>query len=291
MQMDVLQAMAATITGSIPPTIQIAKIDPTCGTNNGMITATAAGGVAPYQYSIDNINWSAGNSFNNLVPGSYTISTRDAAGCSSSQSIQLVDGGGKIILNTGGDVSICMGTSSVLAASSNGTSFSWTPATGLSNPTIVSPVASPTSTTKYYITASNGICSQQDSVTVTVYPAPIANAGPDKTVCFEGITELSASGGGSYNWTPNTYLTNNKSANPKVEKPTSTITYNLTVVNSFGCQSLNKTSATINVLPEPKVFAGEDAVVFKNQSVQLHVKDVSNSQFTSFTVVSFVGTG
>jgi len=46
--------------------------------------------------------------------------------------------------------------------------YSWSPATGLSNPNIANPVASPGTTTTYTLTASAGGCSGTDDVLVTV---------------------------------------------------------------------------------------------------------------------------
>ncbi len=62
-------------------------------------------------------------------------------------------------------------------------SFSWWPATGLSNPNIANPIASPTLNTSYIITGSTNGCSVRDSITVFVKPLVI-NAGEDITaVC------------------------------------------------------------------------------------------------------------
>ncbi|MCB9809321.1 T9SS type A sorting domain-containing protein [Candidatus Nomurabacteria bacterium] len=47
-------------------------------------------------------------------------------------------------------------------------SYSWSPTTGLSNPNIANPVASPTSTTTYTMTATSNGCSVSDNVVVKV---------------------------------------------------------------------------------------------------------------------------
>jgi len=53
----------------------------TC-TNNGTIIVTGVtGGVGPYTYSIDGINFQVSNTFNDLTPGTYTITIRDTLMC------------------------------------------------------------------------------------------------------------------------------------------------------------------------------------------------------------------
>ena len=46
--------------------------------NNGIITANATGGQAPYTYSINGFVYQTSNVFNNLVAGTYTITVKDA---------------------------------------------------------------------------------------------------------------------------------------------------------------------------------------------------------------------
>ena len=51
----------------------------TCGNTNGSIVITnVTGGTAPYEYSIDNTNWQASNTFSGLAAGTYTVYIRDA---------------------------------------------------------------------------------------------------------------------------------------------------------------------------------------------------------------------
>ena len=57
--------------------------------------------------------------------------------------------------------------------------YSWSPTTGLSNPNIANPTASPTTTTTYTMTATANGCSASDSVVITVFPT--LNAGAHNT--------------------------------------------------------------------------------------------------------------
>ena len=63
-------------------------------------------------------------------------------------------------------------------------SYAWSPTTGLSNPNIASPTASPTSTTNYTVTVTdaNG-CTDTDQTTVTINnTVPSVNAGANRTI-------------------------------------------------------------------------------------------------------------
>lgn len=72
--------------------ISLVQQDIRCyGDNSGSITATPVGGVAPYQFSINQGSWSAQNSFNQLPAGSYEVQLRDVNGCPASGTVQLVN--------------------------------------------------------------------------------------------------------------------------------------------------------------------------------------------------------
>jgi hypothetical protein len=57
---------------------------------NGQIQIYATGGIAPYQYAINNSSFQSGNIFQNLSYGTYTIAIRDVMGCSSG-SVTYID--------------------------------------------------------------------------------------------------------------------------------------------------------------------------------------------------------
>lgn len=70
-----------TITQPQPLTANIVAQNPNCNTGNGTITATAAGGVAPYQYALNGGAYQTSNVFSGLTNGSYTVTVIDANNC------------------------------------------------------------------------------------------------------------------------------------------------------------------------------------------------------------------
>lgn len=60
----------------------VAYTEPLCyGDTNGSVTLTGIGGVAPYKYSLDGINFSSVAQISNISGGSYTIYLTDANSC------------------------------------------------------------------------------------------------------------------------------------------------------------------------------------------------------------------
>lgn len=89
----VTDANSCTVNGSVnvntPANISVVlhPTNPTCGSNNGIISAAVNGGTQPYNYS-----WSNGqnqSSAINLVVGSYTVTVTDASNCQFVTSITL----------------------------------------------------------------------------------------------------------------------------------------------------------------------------------------------------------
>jgi gliding motility-associated-like protein len=145
------------------------------------------------------------------------------------------------------DTTICSGASFNANTVSNGTTFTWSPTAGVSNPAIANPVLSPTQTTTYTVTARTGNCTNVKTFTVNVLPAVTVNAGPGLSI-FEGSTvQLQGSGSaGTYLWTPATGLSATNILNP-IAKPLVTTTYTLRITNTQGCS--NSANVTITVIP------------------------------------------
>ena len=222
------------------------------GGNDGMIVVTATGGNNTYTYSIDGTNFQSSNQFN-VAPGNYTVTVKDNLGCTTtfSTTVGLTN---DLTLTRQTDPTICESKSTQLQLNSNATQYAWTPATGLSSTTISNPVANPTVTTQYIVTATLGRCSANDTVVVNVNAAPVPNAGPDGFICYGQNYRLQAAGGGTqYSWSPSTYLDNPAMANP-LSTPSKDVVYTLSIISDVnGCASLVTDDMRIDVTPPIKV--------------------------------------
>lgn len=167
------------------------------------------------------------------------------------------------VANAGTNQTICSGSSVQIGSPfTPGNTYSWSPATGLNNPNISQPTASPLLTTTYTLTRTTSAgCQDTAQVTVTVNSLPVANAGPDQLMCSAYPTTIGTPlvPGYSYSWAPATYLSSTSAAMP-VTLATSPITYTLTVTNiGTTCASTDAVSLTIN--PVPDADAGPAVVV------------------------------
>jgi gliding motility-associated-like protein len=261
-----------------PPQIiaSASTVNASCnGGADGKIIVTASGGIGTLQYSIDGTNFQTSNVFN-VLPGTYTVTIKDANNCSASQSI-TVGLTNNLSINPAPDVTICEGKSIQLNVNTNATQFSWSPAVGLSNAAIQNPVANPTTTTQYIVTANFGQCSGKDTIVVNVNAAPIPNAGPDVEICYGQDYQLQGSGGVQYIWNPPSTLSNGALPNP-VSSPQQTITYSLMVIDANGCSSLVPDQMSVTVTPPIIVKANpKDTVVFAGDQFQLSVSSAATN--------------
>ncbi len=260
-----------------------------CGAATGSITINGSGGVLPYKYSIDGTNYQSGNRFDSLIGGSYIIILKDAKNCSASFAA-VVPVNNSIAVVTTPDTAVCAGSLFQLKVVSTATSYKWFPATGLSNSSIANPIAAPTNTTTYIVTGTLGVCSVNDTITIKVYPPPLANAGADIKVCFGQPVQLQGSGGVSYLWSPSFNLSNNRVRNPNILSPAQgTYRYYLAVIDTNGCHSLITDTVLVTITPPVKVFAGNDTSIVVNQPLQLNAVDVNNNNLVNFLWSPFFG--
>ena len=137
----------------------------------GAILAVASGGTPSYTYS-----WNNGNTSNPLMylcPGTYYITATDNHLCKVVDSITLPAS----VINPpytfhayADDTVIYITQSTGLHVNIiNGYTYSWKPATGLNNPNIANPIATPTSSMTYVVTIKDQFgCTLTDTVRIKV---------------------------------------------------------------------------------------------------------------------------
>jgi autotransporter-associated beta strand protein len=177
-----------TVTFNIIPTITGTSPAERCGTGSVTLGATASAGVINwYNNPTGGSSLGTGTSFATPVISNSTTYYVDATsnGCTtSSRTAVLATVHVLPTITVSPDVAICSGSNTTLTAG-GGSSYVWSPSSGLSSSSGTSVTASPTATTTYTVTGtdSNG-CSNTASTTVTVNELPTfssvaANCAPD----------------------------------------------------------------------------------------------------------------
>lgn len=72
--------------------ITVAADNAACGTNSGSIQILAEGGVAPYEFRINDQTFQGNSLFEGLAPGTYQVAAKDAGGCEVIHSVHISSG-------------------------------------------------------------------------------------------------------------------------------------------------------------------------------------------------------
>ncbi|MFM1876495.1 MAG: hypothetical protein RL266_2232 [Bacteroidota bacterium] len=194
----------------------------------------------------------------------YTLTFTSNNGCSDSDDIVVTVSNGPTA-SAGPDATVCEGES-VQLQGNGGQNYSWSPVAGLDNSLIANPTATPTATTTYTVTVTDVLnCSATDDVTITVVQAPTLNAGADQDICEGDVVQLSASGTGSFVWSPATALSSTSIANPTAN-PTNTVTYTVTLTDANNCTATD--DVVVNVDPIPTANFSDPTPVCNGNMVQ-----------------------
>ncbi|MES2140274.1 MAG: gliding motility-associated C-terminal domain-containing protein [Bacteroidota bacterium] len=142
--------------------------------SSGALSFCCGGSVSMSGLAGLNYSWSTSATTQAIVvsncqsSGTYALTVTDPATlCEDSSSVAVVIFP-RLVANAGTDNTISLGDSYTLNGQ-GGSIYSWLPATGLSNPNIFNPIATPVVTTTYELTVAdiNG-CMDLDSITITV---------------------------------------------------------------------------------------------------------------------------
>lgn len=203
----------------------------------------------------------------------------DDNGCINTDSVRVrvVD---TVTLQVRPDTTYCLGDGVQLYATTDGLQYLWSPSAGLSDPTILNPIANPSVTTTYQLRSSIGNCYTIDEVTVFPVPYPFVDAGPDVEICFNTQTQLNGNVVASnFFWKPQGSLSNPNILNP-IAKPVFTTKYILTATDTLGCPKPSFDTVLVTVLPKVRAFAGRDTMIVFGQPLQLRASGGENYLWT-----------
>lgn len=190
---------------------------------------------------------------NPVTDTKYYVTASNAYACyvTDSATVKVVP---QVQLAVSSDTVLCIGGSAQLKAS-GAASYSWAPATGLTNVHIANPVSTPQQDVTYTVTGTNDAScpGQTQQVTIQVKPLPTVVAGPDQTVTAGTRVILEASGSPdivSWQWTPAENLDCATCATTlaDVRQPGS---YSITATNADGCT--NSDVVAIQLVCDPGV--------------------------------------
>lgn len=135
---------------------------------------------------------------------------------------------------------LCQGTSTLLTAT-GATSYTWLPG-NINNSNLT---VSPSVTTIYTVTGTNGNCYNANTLTVNVVNLPTLTISvPQTSLCAGNSIGLTGSGANSYTWLPV-----NINGNFLLATPATSTSYTLVGMNGNGCK--NTQSISIQVFPVP----------------------------------------
>jgi gliding motility-associated-like protein len=257
-------ATTLVVVNAVPVITAVIPVNPSpCVTNDG--TITLQGLVAGTTYALTYFyNGSpvatsatadgAGNIvLTGLYAGAYDRFVAAYLGCSSSASaeVKLKAVGFPPVPVATSNGPVCEGSTLALFATDSlpGATYSWAGPSGftssLQNPTIF-PVTTSVAGT-YTVTAYNGPCGIDGTVTVVVYPAvSLVGVTADQTINFGSSVQLEAFGAQYYTWLPDDGALSNPFINNPVATPKHTTTFTVRGMNSFGCSDSAMVTITVN---------------------------------------------
>ena len=281
-------------TGAVAVTVNPAAVAPpsaTLSTCAGSALPLGAAPVAGYSYlwspatglsnpAVANPTLTLPNTSGAPLTVTYTLTVSTAQGCVATATTTVTVNPLPTVA-PGAAVALCSGSSAPLgAAPVAGVTYAWSPATGLSNPTIANPtvtLTNPTSaplTTTYTLTATSALgCVSTGSVTVTVQPAPVVGAGPARALCAGQSTTLGTAAlpGYTYAWAPAAGLSGATTAQPSYLAANATaapvtVKFRVTATSPQGCAARDSVLVTVNPLPTARTITGPSFVCDPSQA-------------------------
>lgn len=177
-------------------------------------------------------------------------------GCAPDAAQFLIDVHSDVAADAGEDISICFGESDVQIGSQGqpNLNYSWIPSSFLSDPTNPSPIITLNGLPNqdqlliFTLTVSDGVCTAQDEVEVTIYATPDVVIPSNIEICNGELVSYNIDPDLNCIWTPSNLFEDFTSNNPTIT-PVQDAIINLVIENQNGCQSNETSSIIVRPLP------------------------------------------
>jgi gliding motility-associated-like protein len=235
---------------------QVNAVSPLCENDNSItLIGTPAGGVFSGSFV------TADGIFNPASSGTFTIQySYPADPCVVSTNVSVVVNPKPLNVSAGPSISIVLGGGANLQATGSGSTLTWTPSLGLSNPNIIRPFANPQQTTTYTLSVTNSFgCVATDTMIVYVNApcldpskifTPNNDGWYDKWIVFNGTCLLKVEASvynryGSLVYHSNDYQNQWDGLYKGKPLPDATYYYVLNITDNNGIQYTKKGNVTI----------------------------------------------
>lgn len=247
-------------------------------------TILLAGGFLKKDTAAINWQWSFGNgNTSNLQnPGSQTfinsglynvvLKATNSDGCSGIVTKTAIIHS-KPSVDAGPDAVICLHNSDTLNVT-GAKNYTWRYSPSLSCTDCINPVATPDSTSTYYVVGKSLFgCENEDSVTIKVQQPFKILVNKADTLCKGMTLSLKASGADLYQWTPSLWLDNATVSSPKA-RPDTSIIYQVSGTDINGCfRDTQNVSIKVYPMPSIEITNGDIITVAIGGNVKLGTKN------------------
>jgi len=203
----------------------------TCGSSTGTATAAASGGAGGYTY-LWNPSGQTAQTATGLAAGTYTVTITDLNKCTLIKTVTVGSSNALTVSTTNTPTGCIINNGTATVTPGNGAA----PYTYLWNNGQTTPASTGLGAGTYTVTITDAkgcIATTTVAITVIAGPAAVA-AAASGTIMLGDQTQLTASGGGTYLWFPQTGLSCTSCSNP-IATPTATTGYCVLVTDGNGC--------------------------------------------------------
>ena len=195
-----------TIIAGTAPSLSATASTASCGQSNGGITAFASSGTAPYTYSINGNTFQASNVFSGLSSGAYTVTVKDANGCTKTAAVTVPNSPAPTVTATT-TLAACGNINGTITATGSGGIPPYQYSIDAGTTYQFSNVFFGLAPGVYTITIKDNTgCTNTVSATVTSSNAPPVTAVTTASSCSANTGTITATGSGGI--TPYTYSIN-----------------------------------------------------------------------------------